>query len=292
MPGMPGMPEIKEIKLDREDYQRIEKEAYGGNKAAMKDLAKMRKGLYAQSGNPFDMHTYLTSPDMAAAGGFNFNAYDPSAFAQLSLGQPVAAKPAKSIPSKAKVKKAAPAPAAAADGALPPSFATLKTTPFKREVDFPPVILSYQSHSTGKDLGKAWMWALVNEFKKHGIESFNGAQVEAGEDWVIEYIGALAEAKVLISMISKTYWKSAACMDELRDGLKMGKKVIHVFLEDAPADGHFLGETKDQINLANFVKTRLGNCFPPPDKGFFQGDSAEDFKHTAAGLVDIIKAEL
>lgn len=60
---------------------------------------------------------------------------------------------------------------------LPPEWRSLPTEYFKQEEPFPQVLLSYQSHSTGENVGKAWMWAVANGFRAANVTSFNGYQV-------------------------------------------------------------------------------------------------------------------
>lgn len=64
-----------------------------------------------------------------------------------------------------------------------------------------------------------------------------------------EFFGVLSEAKVLVAMISQRYWRSRACVRELMAALEQSIPVIPVFLESAPAEGHFLGKTEDQIKV-------------------------------------------
>jgi hypothetical protein len=91
-------------------------------------------------------------------------------------------------------------------------------------------------------------------------------------------------------MFSKSYFESEACVDELIAALKQRKPVVPLFLEEVNMTGHFLGEKVQQIKNANFIKTMVdGNCIPPPDQGFFQGHSADDFKRNAKTLARTLK---
>lgn len=63
---------------------------------------------------------------------------------------------------------------------LPPAWRSLEAGFFEQEEDFPKVLLSYQSSSTGKNVGKTWMWAVANGFRKAKVTSFNGYQVGPG----------------------------------------------------------------------------------------------------------------
>ena len=57
------------------------------------------------------------------------------------------------------------------------------STPFRLEDQFPPVIFSYCT-KTDNGRGEEHMWRVANFLKRHGISSFNGKQVEPGEDWI------------------------------------------------------------------------------------------------------------
>ena len=55
------------------------------------------------------------------------------------------------------------------------------STPFALQTSFPAVIFSYCTKTDG-GRGEQRMWQIANFLKKHGIASFNGKQVEVGED--------------------------------------------------------------------------------------------------------------
>ena len=115
--------------------------------------------------------------------------------------------------------------------------------------------------------------------------------VEAGQNWQLEWYGVLPEAKVVIVMLSRAFFKSKACVKELITALSQNKYVIPLYLEDVPLKGSFLGETPKQKKEANFIKMKLlsGNCIPPPDQGHFPGQGADDFLRNAETLVDRIQ---
>merc|ERR1711935_169068 len=127
---------------------------------------------------------------------------------------------------------------------------------------------------------------------EHSIDTFNGYQVPSGENWMTVYFGMIPECKVLVAMMSKSYFKSEACLEELRAAIEQQKPVIPVFLEAVDTTGHFLGETRDQVMLANLIRVKVlsKNCVPPPDQGFFPGDSVNDFKRNASTLAKAIRS--
>jgi len=74
-------------------------------------------------------------------------------------------------------------------------------------------------------------------------------QVSGGKNWQAEFFGVLPESKVVVAMISKRYWRSTACIAELKAALLHKKPVIPLYLEEAPRKGHFLGESVEQIKV-------------------------------------------
>lgn len=189
---------------------------------------------------------------------------------------------------------AAPASAAAANGALPAAWASLPTSIFPPSQAFPEALISYQTNSTGEQLGKHWVWALAHELRDHNIATFNGYQVQSGENWVTEYFGVIPECKVLVAMLSKSYFQSRACLKELITAIEQEKPVIPIFLEAVNTEGHFLGESTQQIKLANLIRIMVlsRNCVPPPDQGFFPGADATHFKRNAKMLAGAIREYL
>jgi hypothetical protein len=174
-----------------------------------------------------------------------------------------------------------------------PGFGELNFSEFDKEVSFPNVILSYQSNATGKGRGKLWMWALSNELRQAGITTFNGYMVKGGQDWQEKWFGHLPMAKICVAMMSSSYFGSQACIDEIKAACSEKIHIIPVFLEHADMRVGFLGPDEESIIRGNFLRTRLsGNCIPPPDKGFFQGSNASDFKRNCRLLATEIKRVL
>jgi LSD1 subclass zinc finger protein len=66
--------------------------------------------------------------------------------------------------------------------------------PFSLQTSFPPVIFSYCTKTDG-GRGEQRMWQIANFLKKHGIASFNGKQVEAGEDWMQKWLKTFANGR-------------------------------------------------------------------------------------------------
>lgn len=188
---------------------------------------------------------------------------------------------------------------------LPEAWASLNTELFPASEGFKPVVFSYQSNSTGRivgqaergeleveptGLGKLWVLALARELKELGIDTLNGYQIPAGTNWLTRYLGEIPECKVVVAMLSKTYFRSEACLDELRAAIEQKKPVIPIFLEGVNTEGHFLGESKQQIVDANTIRIKVlsKNCVPPPGQGFFPGGGAAHFKRNAKQLAAAI----
>jgi len=175
---------------------------------------------------------------------------------------------------------------------LPPPWRALAVGFFEQEEDWPRVLLSYQTHSTGPNAGKAWMWAVANGLREAGVTSFNGYQVTGGQDWQVEWFGVLPECDVLIVMLSQSYFKSEACVNELVAACKARKPIIPIYLEKVDVSGSFLGPGTPQRKMANFIRPHIqGNCVPPPDQGFFPGANAADFRRNMATLTQTIQSK-
>ena len=92
------------------------------------------------------------------------------------------------------------------------------------------VLWSYQSNSLGPGRGKSFMWAAARFLQDNGIASFNGYQVAPGKPWKIEYFGRLPECKVLVAMLSQSYFRSGACIAELITALDQDVPVTWYFV--------------------------------------------------------------
>jgi hypothetical protein len=159
---------------------------------------------------------------------------------------------------------------------------------FELEAEFPEVILSYTTASRGGK-GKKDMWAIANVLRKNGITSFNGYQVKSGDHWQDQWYGNMPEAKVCILILSPEYFDSGPCRDECSAVLKQ-KSVFPLPVQFGMPDmsGHFLGETSEQVRMANLLNQRIGNVLPPPDKGVF----SDNFEQHAETLVRRVREKL
>ena len=89
-----------------------------------------------------------------------------------------------------------------------------------------------------------------------------------------KWFGKLNKASFAIVMLSKAYWASGPCIEEVRAILRKGVKVYIVRVDDTChtcTQGNFLGEAEEEIDSAGFIKLKLNmNCLPPPHEPLFQ----------------------
>ena len=159
------------------------------------------------------------------------------------------------------------------------------STPFALETDFPPVIFSYCTKTDG-GRGEERMWQVANHLRSHGIASFNGKQVEPGEDWMQKWLGKMPEADVCIALLSPDYFKSGPCKKEIFCAARQGKHIIPVIFETPPPmkKGYF-GKSVDEREKGNFVLQELGNWLPPPEEGLFQ----DNFERNLAKCIEQVR---
>ena len=131
------------------------------------------------------------------------------------------------------------------------------STPFALQTSFPPVIFSYCTKTDG-GRGEQRMWQIANFLKKHGIASFNGKQVEVGEDWMQKWLGKMPEADVCLAMLGPEYFASGPCKREIYQTARKGVTILPIIFETPPPlkKGYFA--------------MNLGNWLPTPDEGLFQ----------------------
>ena len=174
---------------------------------------------------------------------------------------------------------------------------------FDLESEFPEVIISYATASTG-GYGEWWMWKVAAALRYAGIASYNGKQNTTGGDWVEHFFGRLVDgrSKVFIAMISAEYFRSQACRDEIYEAARLKKCIIPVVVGTPPrglrhgVDEPYFGgtpqeaSTDENIRLGNVVSMHIGNYLPPPDRddGLFQNN----FEQHCTTLVDIVRQKL
>ena len=91
------------------------------------------------------------------------------------------------------------------------------------------MISSYCTKTDG-GRGEQRMWQVANFLKRHGIASFNGKQVKAGEDWMQKWLGKMPEADVCLAMIGPDYFKSGPCKEEIYEAMREGKHIIPIIV--------------------------------------------------------------
>ena len=78
------------------------------------------------------------------------------------------------------------------------------------------------------------MWQVANFLKKNGIASFNGKQVEAGQDWMQKWLGKMPDADVCLAMISADYFASGPCKEEIYETTRKGIPILPIIFETPP----------------------------------------------------------
>lgn len=147
------------------------------------------------------------------------------------------------------------------------------TTDFPLQEPFPPVIISYCT-KTDNGRGEERMWQIANFLKENGIASFNGKQVESGEDWMQKWLGKLPDAKVCIAMLSPSYFESGPCKEEIYRAMRLDDDDVVVlpiiFEKPPPLKKGYFGSSVVERERGNFVAQKIGNFLPTPDQGLFQ----------------------
>lgn len=95
------------------------------------------------------------------------------------------------------------------------------------------IFISY----TGRDpQGAAWADRLVAWCREWSYGCFrdrdHSCGIKAGDDWRSELYRKLRRARVLISLVSRSYEGSAWCVGEVAIALEQGKTVIPIHLVD------------------------------------------------------------
>ena len=124
------------------------------------------------------------------------------------------------------------------------------SAPFNLQTSFPNVIFSYCTKTDG-GRGEQRMWQIANFLKKHGIASFNGKQVEAGENWKVKWFGKLPESDVCLAMLGPDYFASGPCKEEIYEAALKGVPILPIIFETPPPlkkgffGSKYVGQWKD-----------------------------------------------
>ena len=95
------------------------------------------------------------------------------------------------------------------------------------------MIFTYCTKTDG-GRGEQRMWQIANFMKKHGIASFNGKQVEVGEDWMQKWLGKMPESDVCLAMLGPEYFASGPCKEELYATAREGIPILPIIFETPP----------------------------------------------------------
>lgn len=139
---------------------------------------------------------------------------------------------------------------------------------FPLQIENPDIVISY-STKTDNGRGEEHMWKLAHYLKDNGIHSFNGLQVESGDNWRQVWFEKLRYSKILIVMMSPSYINSGACMEEINATTKYPSlRIIPLLYEPVQETCSILSEI---------------NWLPAPGKGLFQ----DNFQENSAKLKEL-----
>ena len=137
------------------------------------------------------------------------------------------------------------------------------STAFALQTSFPPVIFSYCTKTDG-GRGEQRMWQIANFLKKHGIASFNGKQVEVGEDWMQKWLGKMPEADVCLALISGPYFESGPCKEEIYKTAREKIPILPIIFETPPPlKKGFFGTSVDERENASSSRSSGTGCRRP-----------------------------
>jgi hypothetical protein len=105
---------------------------------------------------------------------------------------------------------------------------------------YPQVVVSYASGQRPNDAkgtgpGLLQAFQFIKQLKENGHMCFSGLHVPVGEDWKIFLLrldSGETKAKVFIALLTRAYFQSQACMEEMFKAIKENVKIVLVALED------------------------------------------------------------
>eukprot|EP00930_Biecheleria_cincta_P006864 TRINITY_DN10794_c0_g1_i1.p1 TRINITY_DN10794_c0_g1~~TRINITY_DN10794_c0_g1_i1.p1 ORF type:complete len:634 (-),score=89.82 TRINITY_DN10794_c0_g1_i1:1071-2972(-) len=156
---------------------------------------------------------------------------------------------------------------------------------------FPPVVISYATgcrhgkDGTGAGPGLVWTVALQRALFRQGIHSFSGLLIEGGMDWEIFKLRIQHKkqprCKVLVVVLSKAYFQSKACLDEIYLAACAGVPVLPLRFENAedlPSPEQWWpftdGKAEQMLKVDKVIESNIltSNCMP--SRGMFINDSS------------------
>eukprot|EP00930_Biecheleria_cincta_P047174 TRINITY_DN3264_c0_g2_i2.p1 TRINITY_DN3264_c0_g2~~TRINITY_DN3264_c0_g2_i2.p1 ORF type:complete len:1048 (+),score=194.42 TRINITY_DN3264_c0_g2_i2:117-3260(+) len=156
---------------------------------------------------------------------------------------------------------------------------------------YPPVVISYATGMRGDDgkgAGPGLMWAqsLQKALFEEGIPSFTGLLIKGGMDWKKFQLRIARRGKpmckVMIAMLSKAYFNSFACLDEVALAASTEVPVLPLRFEDPLPDTQEWwpnNEDRRELQVAEAIRALRNNC--EPARGVF---AASHFKKLVKDL--------
>ena len=132
------------------------------------------------------------------------------------------------------------------------------------------------------------MWQLANFFKKHGIASFDGKQVEVGEDWMQKWLGKMPDEVADASRCSAPTTSSRARQGLYETATQVRPILPIIFETPPPLKKGYFGRTTS-ARTGNCVAMRHGNWLPTPTRAL--PGSARRFLHANGRLPTTMVAD-
>ena len=146
---------------------------------------------------------------------------------------------------------------------------------------YPQVILSYASGTRPGDVkgsgpGMMYVTGLLKMLNKEGIDAYCGLHAEVGENWkkfMLRIKGRRARGKVLVLILTKAFFQSKYCLQEVHAAVKKKMSLLPIrFEEEIPgADDQWKDHIKtddDELMLMD-VQNKLGSINSIPHPGTF-----------------------
>ena len=170
------------------------------------------------------------------------------------------------------------------------------------------VIISYatgeRKRTDGKGAGPGLVCAaeFIRALRAEGIDSFSGLHIPPGEDWetfMLRLSGRKSKAKVILALLTKAFYTSPACLDEMNEACKK-VRILPIRLEQVPEEeaqwenlytGDDAKDDELELKIKKAQKELERNSIPAPGQTFFTvPDTA--WKDILKALRDIAGADV
>ena len=174
---------------------------------------------------------------------------------------------------------------------------------------YPEVIISYatgeRKRTDGKGAGPGLVCAaeFIRALRAEGIDSFSGLHIPPGEDWetfMLRLSGRKSKAKVILALLTKAFYTSPACLDEMNEACKKNVRILPIRLEQVPEEeaqwenlytGDDAKDDELELKIKKAQKELERNSIPAPGQTFFTvPDTA--WKDILKALRDIAGADV